>query len=235
MQIPSLKTLFSSAIHLFYPHICTGCGSDLLAQDALLCIKCTNDLPHTGFDKYAHNKIERIFYGRVLITAAHSELYFAKGELVQQLIHEFKYKGNKEIGLYLSRIMANNMINSSRFSNIDYLIPLPLFAKKEFMRGFNQAEIICDGMSEIMNIPVLTKNVIRKQYTETQTKKHRTERWENVAESFKINDPEVLHNKHVLLVDDVITTGATLEACAQVMQNIPGIKISIATLTTAGK
>jgi ComF family protein len=231
----TIKTLLKSAIHLFYPHICTGCGSDTIDEKEMLCIKCIDDLPHTGFEKYPHNKIERMFYGRVNLAAAHSEFYFAKGELIQHLIHELKYKGNKEIGIYLSRIMGNNMLASGRFADVDYLIPLPLFAKKEFKRGFNQAEIICDGMGEAMNIAILTKNVIRKQFTETQTKKHRTERWENVAESFTVLNPQLLENKHILLVDDVITTGATLEACAQVLKNIAGIRISIAALTTAGK
>jgi ComF family protein len=230
-----LKAAFSAAIHLFYPHICTGCGSDLLLSHELLCIKCINDLPHTGFENLPNNKTEHIFHGRVNVVAAHSEFYFAKGELIQHLIHELKYKGNKEIGIYLSRMMGENMLLSGRFQNIDYLIPLPLFAKKEFKRGYNQAEVICDGLSEVTEIPVLAKNVVRVYFTETQTKKHRTERWENVAESFKVNDPGILQGKHVLLVDDVITTGATLEACAQAMAIIPGLRISIATLTTASK
>ena len=229
-----LKNLFSSALHLFYPHICTGCGSDLLRKEDFLCIQCIDELPHTEYEKYSNNPTERIFHGRLPVVAAHSGFYFAKGELMQHLIHEFKYKGNKEIGMYLSKITGTKMFESGRFTNIDYLIPLPLYAEKEFKRGFNQAEIICNGMSEAMNIPVLIKNVIRKRATETQTKKHRAERWENVSDSFKVTNTSLLRNKHVLLVDDVITTGATLEACAQVMEKA-GVQISIATLVTASK
>ncbi len=231
----SLKTLFQSAAHLFYPHICAGCGSDLLKVDELLCLQCIHELPHTQFEKYPNNPIERIFYGRLPIEAAHSEFYFNKGELIQHLVHDFKYKGNKAIGIYLSKIMGDKMLESGRFKNIDYLIPLPLFADKEFKRGFNQATIICEGIAEAMNIPVVTKNVNRIRFTETQTKKHRTERWENVSDSFRVEHPTVLENKHILLVDDVITTGATLEACAQKIIEIRGAKISIATLTTASK
>lgn len=234
-MLKSLKTIFSSAIHLFYPYMCVGCGSDLLPDHELLCMKCINDLPHTGFENYADNKIERIFYGRVDAVAAHSEFYFSKGELIQHLVHELKYKGNKEIGIYLSRKMGESMLLSGRFQNIDYLIPLPLFAKKEFKRGYNQAEVICDGLSEVMEVPVLAGNVVRANATETQTKKHRTERWDNVAESFRVNAPAALEGKHVMLVDDVITTGATLEACAAVLAMIPGLSISIATLTTASR
>jgi len=231
----SLKTLFQSAAHLFYPHICTGCGTDILKENDLLCLHCIHELPHTEFEKYPNNPIERIFFGRLKTVAAHAGFYFSKGELMQTLIHDFKYKGNKEIGIYLSKVVAEKMMQSNRFNNIDYLIPLPLYAEKEYKRGFNQAKIICDGMADVMNVPVLDKNVIRIHFTETQTKKHRTERWENVAESFKVLYPEQLINKHVLLVDDVITTGATLEACAQKIITIEGIKISIATLTTASK
>ena len=176
-----------------------------------------------------------MFTGRLAVVAATSGFYFSKGDLIQYLIHELKYKGNKEAGIYLSEIMGTLMLQSNRFNTIDYLIPLPLFAEKEYKRGFNQADIICQGLSTTMNIPVLLKNIVRIRFTETQTKKHRTERWDNVHESFKVNDATVLKNKHILLVDDVITTGATLDACAQVLNNIEGIKISIATLATASK
>ncbi len=230
-----LKTLIKTAAHLFYPHLCMGCGSDLLPNHELLCLRCINDLPHTEFEKYPNNPIERIFIGRLPIAAATSGFYFSKGELVQNLIHDLKYKGNKDAGIYLSEMMGNSMVSTGRFKNIDYLIPLPLFAEKEYKRGFNQADIVCNGLSNMMNIPVLTKNVVRIRFTETQTKKHRTERWHNVFDSFKVTNESVLENKHILLVDDVITTGATLDACAQVINQIKGIKISIATLATASK
>ena len=230
-----LKKLLSSATHLFYPHLCIGCGSDLLPHHALLCLGCINELPHTLFETYPNNPIERMFVGRLKLVAATSGFYFSKGELMQSLIHDLKYNGNKEAGIYLSEMMGENLLKSGRFNNIDYVIPLPLFAEKEYKRGFNQAEVICQGLSNSMNIPVLVKNVVRMRFTETQTKKHRTERWDNVNESFKVLDAAILKNKHILLVDDVVTTGATLDACAQVINNIEGVKISIATLATASK
>ena len=192
-------------------------------------------MPHTNFEKLADNPIEKIFRGRISIEAASSQFYFSKGHLVQYLIHQLKYKGSKEAGEYMGSVMGKALLQSGRFTNIDYLVPLPLFADKEFKRGYNQAEVICDGMSTAMQVPVHVKNVIRQRYTDTQTKKHRAERWENVDGSFKILYPEKLQGKNILLVDDVITTGATLEACAQLLSTIPSTKIYLATLAVASK
>ena len=229
------SAILSPLVHLFYPHVCSGCGSDLVNDDNLLCLKCINDLPHTNFAMHANNPVEKIFWGRVPITAAMSEFYFTKETLIQTLIHEFKYKGNKDLGLYLGAMMGKSLLNSQRFSKIEALVPLPLFADKEFKRGFNQATILCTGIGVILNVPVIKNNVVRKRFTETQTKKHRTERWENVEGSFEINNIKELKGKHILLVDDVITTGATLEACGAEILNIEGTQLSIATLALASK
>ncbi len=230
-----LKNIFSSTLHLFYPHVCTGCGSDILQEDNLLCLTCINNLPHTNFAAYNNNPIEKIFWGRIPITAAHSEFYFAKESLLQQLIHQLKYKNNKDIGFYLGQMLGSSLMGSNRFNTIDYLIPLPLYANKERKRGYNQAAIICNGMSATMNIPIITGNLIRQRPTETQTRKHRTERWQNVEGSFKIKNFDTLKNKNILLVDDVITTGATLEACGSMLLQIEGVKLYIATLAHATK
>lgn len=229
------KNILSGTLHLFYPHVCTGCGSDLVQEDNLLCLRCINDLPFTNYAQLANNPLEKIFWGRIPLTAAHSEFYFAKESLVQHLIHQLKYKGNQDIGVYLGQLMGKSLLNSNRFSNLDYLVPLPLYAAKEKKRGYNQAAVICKGMSEVMNVPVLLNNVIRKRFTDTQTKKHRIERWENVEGSFIINDPAKLSGKNILLVDDVVTTGATLEACGNCIIHIAGTRLSLATLSMATK
>lgn len=227
--------IFSPLVHLFYPHVCTGCGSDLIEDDNLLCLHCVNELPHTNFAMHANNPVEKIFWGRLALTAAMSEFYFTKGTLIQTLIHEFKYKGNINVGMYLGAMMGSSLLSNNRFTQIDALVPLPLFADKEFKRGYNQATILCNGISEVTNIPVLKNNVVRKRFTETQTKKHRTERWENVEGSFEINNPNEISAKHILLVDDVVTTGATLEACGIEILQIENTKLSIATLAFASK
>ena len=228
-------SLFNDAMHLFFPHNCMGCGSDLLNADNILCLRCISQLPHTNFEKLAGNPIEQIFRGRVAIIAASSQFYFSKGHLVRFLIHQLKYKGNKEAGEYLGAVMGRSLLQSGRFANLDYLVPLPLYPDKEFKRGYNQAAVICDGISTTMQVPVHSNNVVRKRYTDTQTKKHRTERWENVEDSFHTLHPDKLQGKNILLVDDVITTGATLEACAQSLLKIPMLGISLATLAVASK
>jgi len=228
-------SIFSDTVHLFYPQICTGCGSDLLSDNQLLCLLCINQLPHTNFAQHANNPLEKIFWGRIPLVAAHSEFYFAKETLIQELIHQLKYKGDRDIGYFLGQLMGNSLLNSNRFKNLDYLIPLPLFPEKERKRGFNQATIICNGISAQMNIPVMKDNVIRRRFTETQTKKHRTERWENVADSFQVKDHTLLSDKNILLVDDVVTTGATLEACGLAIAQSENVKLSVATLSMATK
>jgi ComF family protein len=234
-MIARLKNIVSSTLHLFYPHVCTGCGSDLLKENDLLCLKCIHNLPHTNFAKLPNNQIEKDFWGRIPLTSAYSQFYFSKEFLIQHLIHELKYKGDTKIGFYLGEVMGKTLLKSNRFNTIDALVPLPLYADKEHKRGYNQATVICNGMSSVMNIPVLNGIVIRQHATETQTRKHRTARWENVKDSFKTVKENELNGKHLLLVDDVVTTGATLEACGNVILQTENVNLSIATLAYAAK
>ncbi len=234
-MITQLKNILGSTLHLFYPHVCTGCGSDLLESDNLLCLTCMHDLPHTNFAALANNQIEKDFWGRINLVAAYSQFYFSKAFLIQHLIHQLKYNGDTKIGFYLGEIMGKTMLESNRFSTVDALMPLPLYADKEHKRGYNQATVICNGISAVMNIPVLQGAVIRQYATETQTRKHRTERWDNVKDSFKVKKETELNGKHLLLVDDVVTTGATLEACGQVILQANNVSLSIATLAYAAK
>jgi len=233
--MPLFKDIISNALHIFYPHVCTGCGSDIVHHNNLLCLKCLAVLPKTNFAQHSNNPIEKIFWGRIPLAAAHSEFYFSKEALIQQLIHQLKYKNNKDIGFYLGQILGTSLLASNRFNNIDALIPLPLFLDKERKRGYNQAAIICNGVSDVLNVPVINNNVARAKHTDTQTKKGRAERWKNVSGSFTIKDKQALSGKNLLLVDDVITTGATLEACGAIMLSISNVTVSIATLAHAIK
>jgi ComF family protein len=222
----------SDFAHLLFPHNCAGCGSDLIEANQYICHQCFTALPETNFAPYANNPIEKIFYGRVEVKEAMAAYYFNKQSVLQQLIHTLKYRNNKEVGLQLGRWMGLLLQSSHRFSTIDALVPLPLFPEKEKKRGYNQAAVLCEGISEIINIPVVNNFVQRKRYTDTQTKKGRSERWKNVDGSFEINTSMETKFKHVLLVDDVITTGATLEACGEAVVE-SGVQLSMAVLAWA--
>ncbi|HEX2684522.1 MAG TPA: phosphoribosyltransferase family protein [Ferruginibacter sp.] len=234
-MIAQLKNIVQSTLHLFYPHNCTGCGSDLLPPGNQLCLTCIHQLPHTHFAGIPNNPVEKYFWGRIPLVAAYSQFYFSKEFLIQRLIHELKYRDNTDIGFYLGEMMGTTLLKCDRFKDLDALVPLPLYPDKEHKRGYNQATVICNGVAAVMNIPVLNGAVIRKLATETQTRKHRTERWENVRSSFKVERENELSGKHVLLVDDVVTTGATLEACGSAMLQATNCRLSIATLAYAPK
>ncbi|MEO7960212.1 MAG: phosphoribosyltransferase family protein [Ginsengibacter sp.] len=225
--------ILSPVLHFLYPHICIGCGSDIIEDNNFLCLDCIENLPHTGFAMHANNPVEKIFRGRLPLASGTSEFYFSKDSLIQNVIHEFKYKGNLKLGKYLGRIMGSSLAASDRFSQIDLVIPLPLFSKKELKRGYNQAKILCEGIAEVLKVPLEVQSVIRIYNTETQTKKGRIERWENVEKSFSVLAPEMLEGKNILLVDDVVTTGATLEACAAQILKTKNVTLSIATLAFA--
>jgi ComF family protein len=230
-----LKEIKESILHVAFPHVCDGCGSDLLTIESRLCIRCLAALPETNFEIHPNNPVEKDFWGRLSLVSGSAHLYFTKESLIQHLMHQLKYRGNKELGLQLGRIMGTALRLSNRFNGINALIPLPLFPSKEKKRGYNQAKVLCDGMAEVLNIPVLANVIIRPQHTETQTKKGRIERWENIEGKFKLVNSEAIQNKHLLLVDDVVTTGATLEACGIELLTAENVNLSIATLCVASR
>jgi ComF family protein len=225
----AFKEIKDSFFHLLFPHVCSGCGSDLLSEESMLCMRCVEAMPETNFDNHPNNPVEKKFWGRLRLVGATAQYYFTKESLMQHLMHQFKYKGNKDLGLQLGRMMGESLKRSNRF-NVDALIPLPLFPAKEKKRGFNQATVLCDGMAEYMNVPVLNDVIIRPQFTETQTKKGRIERWLNMEGKFILKNPEAITNKHILLVDDVVTTGATLETCGTELLKADNARLSLATL-----
>ncbi len=230
-----LKEIYDSFLQLVFPHVCSGCGSDHLDESSPLCIRCMASLPDTHFHFHANNPVEKIFWGRAPIVAATAQYYFTKESLIQYLMHDFKYRGRKQLGLQLGRLMGTALSNTNRFNSIEALIPLPLFPKKERRRGFNQASILCEGMADILDIPVLSSAVMRIEHTETQTHKGRIERWRNMEGKFAVKNFNSVAGKHVLLVDDVITTGATLEACANALIEVENVRVSVATLCVASK
>ncbi len=228
-----LKEIKEALLHLFFPHVCASCGNDTLNKESQLCIVCLSALPETNFHPHKNNPVEKIFWGRLQLSNATAHYYFTKESAMQRLMQEFKYNGNKELGLQLGRLMGESLRQSNRFDSIDALIAIPLFPSKERKRGFNQAEILCEGIAEKMKIPILKNCIARMQHTQTQTKKGRTERWKNMEGKFTLLHELAIENKHLLLVDDVVTTGATLEACGSELLCGNNTKLSIATLCYA--
>lgn len=224
------NTFFNNVLHLLYPRICAGCGSDLIQAKQIICLDCINELPLTNFFMYADNPVERIFRGRLPLTAGCAFLYFTKQSVVQNLLHQFKYKGNQDIGSYFGRMMGQSLMSSPRYEDVNAIIPLPLFYKKEKKRGYNQSAVISEALAEVMKIPVLKEIIVRNRNTETQTHMSRMERWNNIEEKFELRKGELITDKHILLVDDVLTTGATIEACGSEILKANGVRLSIACL-----
>jgi ComF family protein len=205
----------------------------LLLQEKVLCISCTPYLPETGYHHIPDNDTALRFAGRIPFQQATSYAYFTAEGLLQHLLHGLKYDDKQEIGVYLGQQFGHSLKQTSWIDDVDAIIPVPLHPKKEALRGYNQSGLIAEGLNDILSIPVIDKELYRTRHTESQTKKSRTERIDNMKEVFAVRNTSTLSNKHVLLIDDVLTTGATLEACALVLLSVPGIRISFGTVGIA--
>ena len=218
---------------LFYPDLCITCGERLLSHEKYVCLSCWHDLPKTNFHLDAENKVAQLFWGRVHIEYATSFFSYRKGSRYQQLIHYTKYKGLKELGFEVGRRFGFDLNESGIFQSVDWIVPVPLHPKKQKKRGYNQSEWIARGLAEAMQKQVSVDHLFRKTHTATQTRKNRFERWQNVEGIFDVTQPADFENKHILLVDDVVTTGSTLEACVFPLLKIKNARVSIATLAFA--
>ena len=229
-----LRNWLDSILNLFYPRVCAACGESLLRDEETVCLKCRYTLPLTGYERHPDNPLMQSFYGRAPFHAVTACYFFAKSGKVQHLIHQLKYKGNKEAGLFLGRQIGESIKDAPGFQGIDYLIPVPLHPKREKKRGYNQSLIIAQGINEVTGIKIGDRFLVRVVYTETQTRKSAGDRFKNVKDIFAVRFADELQGKHVLLIDDVLTTGATLESCAQQLAQVPAITISAATAACAG-
>jgi ComF family protein len=209
------------------------CHSDLAEAESVICTSCLYHIPRTKYWFDPENPVAKIFWGRVLVENACSFFFFTKGSRYRKLLHYLKYNGKREVGFVLGKEFGNELSKSDFYRDIDFIVPVPLHPKRLKQRGYNQAEEIAKGLEESMGKPISTDNLIRAEYTETQTRKTRTERVKNVSKAFKLAKPEELIGKHILIVDDVVTTGATLEECAVTILQAQDVKVSIVTLAYA--
>jgi ComF family protein len=230
--MPKIQIL-TDITRFFFPHSCPGCGAELYQHQQMICVRCLKQLPQTGFEKTGDNYTARLFTGRLQLQNATSWLFFGKDGLTQKLIHRIKYRGDMAMGKYLGHMMGTRLLEAGWLSDVDLLIPLPLNRKKLKSRGYNQSTLICEGIQAASGIPLEEVAIMRTVFTETQTHKSRLQRWTNVSHVFDLLETNHLHHRHVLLVDDVITTGATMDACGQVLLQVPGLKLSVLSLAVA--
>lgn len=220
-------------IALLFPELCQACSANLVAGEELICTHCRFDLPYTNFHFKPDNMVAQQFWGKINLEAAYAMCYFTKGGKIQHLMHQFKYKGVQKVGNILGNIAGSQLAESPVFKTVDTVIPVPLHKSRLRKRGYNQAACFAEGIAENLHVPVTENNLVRVRATETQTHRSRFARFENMQEVFLVTDTEKLKNKHILLVDDVVTTGSTLEACGTELLKIEGVKLSIATIACA--
>ena len=227
----TVKIWLGPLFHLFFPRCCVVCGAPLVEGEEAICTHCNINMPRTNYHKVKDNLVERMFWGKIPLERATSYFFYRKGSDFRKILHQFKYGGRKELGAIMGRFMAAELATTDFFEGVDIIIPVPLHPRKR--HGDNQSEWIARGVSQVVGLPVDVSSVIREKHTDTQTRKSTYERWENVDGIFRLRHPENFVGKHVLIVDDVLTTGSTTTACADVFHEIEGVRISVLTLAVA--
>lgn len=225
--------LWDDFISLLYPRLCYACGNHLLRNEKLICTECYVLIPRTNYHLAEENPVAQLFWGRCLIEKAAAFSFYNKGSRIRNLIHSLKYKGIQEVGFELGRIYGLTLKSSGFTKDIDLIIPVPLHPSKKRRRGFNQCDLISSGLSEVTGLPVDTDSLIRITVSDTQTKRSRYERWTNVEGIFMVTEPGNLRGRHILLIDDVITTGSTIESCTNELLKVEGVRVSVVALAYA--
>ena len=215
-----LRNYLSDFVSLIFPELCVACRSSLMGNEDLLCTDCLYNLPFTNFHLQPDNVVASQFWGKIKVEGTYALYYFTKGGSIQNMMHQFKYNGMQRIGNILGNIAGKQLCQNEVFASVDFIIPVPLHKKRLKERGYNQSACFAEGLADKLNAIV-------------QTHKSRFARFENMQEVFAVARPEELENKHVLLVDDIVTTGSTLEACGIELLKVPGLKLSIATIAYA--
>ena len=225
--------MLKSIINLFFPPVCAGCHSFLVSNENVICTLCRHNLPLTNHHLNPENEAFKKFYGRIPVEHTSTLLYFHKKGIVQELIHNLKYKGQEDIGTVLGEWYADELKTLEILQSVDEIIPVPLHKRKLRERGYNQVTNFGTTLSSGLNIPYNPNLLVRNIYSKTQSKKNLLNRSEGIDTTFDVAFSEKDHDKHFLLIDDVLTTGSTLEACSHALLKIPGAKISIVCMAMA--
>jgi ComF family protein len=228
-----ISDLWDDFLSLLFPRICCGCGTALVRNESVICTQCYIEIPRTNYHLAADNPVAQLFWGRCLLEKAAAFSYYTKGSRIRRIIHKLKYDGVKDAGTLLGKIYATTLRDSGFFDGIDLIIPVPLHPSKKRKRGFNQCDYICSGISEVSGIPADNRSLVRVSRSDTQTRKSRYERWLNVEGIFEVKRRDEIAGKHILLIDDVITTGSTIEACAVELLKVENVKVSVIALAVA--
>ncbi|MCL1942960.1 MAG: ComF family protein [Candidatus Azobacteroides sp.] len=228
-----MKDLLKDFAAILFPELCITCNAKLIADEKFICMSCLYHLPETKSYLQKENQAEKRFWGKFDIVHAHSFFRYVKDSDFHRLLVELKYKECKELGEYLGDYYAGKLKQAGVFEDVDYIVPVPLHRKRHKKRGYNQSEWIAKGMSKVLGKTLIPDNLYRKSANSTQTKRGVYERWENVAGIFELKNPMVFADKHLLLVDDVLTTGSTITACAHALHAAENVRISVATLAIA--
>jgi len=228
-----LYDIWDDFISLLFPRLCYGCGSHLMRNENLICMECYVLIPRTNYHLLPDNPVARLFWGRTFIEKAAAFSFYNRGSRIRNLIHNLKYRGIKEVGYELGRMYGSSLRSSGFTNGIDLIMPVPLHPSKKRKRGFNQSEIISEGIAAATGLPVDVKCLVRKGVSATQTRRSRFERWTNVEGIFFVTDQQIITGKHILLVDDVITTGSTVESCANELLKADDVKVSVVALAYA--
>ena len=231
--MPAMNTIFEDFLSLFYPPYCLGCSGTLVKGEEILCTGCLNNLPKTYYHRRSENPVINRLAGRLPVRFGGAFLKFQKGGVVQRLLHQLKYNNCPEIGERLGKAYGRELKEASPATEFDLIIPVPLHKSRLRQRGYNQSAWFAKGLSEALDVPWNESISIRLQATATQTKKSRADRWENVRHVFSVSAPGLLDQKRILLVDDVITTGATLEACGRHLLDCGCASVSVACIAEA--
>ena len=224
-----LKALFN----VLFPTTCVCCDRTLVVGEHIVCLRCMADVAPVGYSAMHDNPVERRLMGCINLVSASAMCDFVKDGVVQKIVHSMKYHGNADLCRMMGRQMGMDLLHSGRFDDVDVLIPIPLHWYRRMQRGYNQSKLLCDGIVEVFPRPINTTAVVRHRYTRRQSLQNRTGREGNVEGAFRLRRPNELKGCHMLLVDDVLTTGATVRACASVLENVEGLKVSVAVFSLA--